>query len=392
MEGSAATTPANIETKTPGKLVSAGKPVRAEMTVDSFAQHQNPDASNTIDPDPNKTDPTKTDQESKKPDDPGNTDPAKKEPEKKDPPKMTEAEFLAFAKEQGIDVADIKTLKEKVAGQPAPKTPEQVKADEAALEQRLIAAHMKRGGTIEQYTELKQIAAADPITLGLTKLEADILKEGFSKEDTDLIIKRMQLQYSDEEIADLTPEEKAKVQKEAAFGLKKQENRGKYIQQRAKDYLDILQKEVQDQDAVTQKSTKHTSKVEEAITSFVRTQNIQLGEYDGQKLDPVELKIPDEVLATVKDILADPAKIDKLLYNDDGELNLDFLVPHLVASVSRETAAKHAFLQGQTKQVEIFKSKFGDKIPDLGGPPAKTGTPGKLVKAGKPEYMRPGQT
>lgn len=387
MEGTAAVA-AKTEEKVPGKLVSAGVPVRADMSVGSFTNP--PDDSDKVEADKDKN----AADEKVKLDAGGNAvvdNKDKVDPAKTDPPKFTEADFLAFAKEQGIEVADIKTLKEKVAGPAAAKTDDQLKAEATELEKKIISAHLKRGGTVEQYTTLKQIVSADPKVLGLTKIEEELVKDGFTKDQSALILKRMHLQYTDDEIADFTPEQKNLVQKEAAYGIKKQENRGKFIQNTAKSYLDSLKEEVQEQDAENQKSAKHTSKVEDAIKNFVRKQTIKLGEYNGETLDPVDIEISDDVLATVKDILSDQAKIKTTLYNADGELNLDFLIPHLVASVSRETSVKHAFLSGQTKQVDFFKAKFGDKIPDLGGSARAKGTPGKIVGAGKPEYMRPSE-
>lgn len=375
----------------PGNLVSAGVPVRGDFTAATIAKANEQQAAAAG------GDKGKEGQEGKEGGDGAGQElsPEQKEAATKAAADVsrgtegvTEDQMKAYLKANGIEVDGLDSLKQKLATPAKDKTPEEIKQAEVEKEQKLLAAHMKRGGTIEQFTTFKQLVSADPKELGLNKAQQDLIQEGFSPEDANLILKKMHLQYTEEEIAELTPEQVEALKKQSAFGLKKQESRGKYIQQTAKSYLDSLEKEVADQESVTVKAAKHTSKVEDAISKFQRKQTLQLGEYNGQTLDPVDYDVPETVLAQVKEIIQDPAKLEKQLYNEDGSVNLDFLVPHLVASVSRETAVKHSLLTGQTRQVEIFQKKYGSTMPELGSGKQEKGQAGKIVSAGKPEIMK----
>lgn len=378
MQDGAAAAPAKTEEKkgTPGLIVSAGQVQKAGFDVTKFQDNGEVIVEDKKDDgDAGADDPTKR------------TPPADKKDVSQPADEPTEEQLKKYFEKNGIAYDGLETLKSKLAPAPKEKTEEEKKAEATAKEQRLLAAHMARGGTIEQFTNFQQLAAADPKVLGLTKAQSDLVKEGFTPEQAEHIIKQIHLQYSEEEIADFTPEQKALAEKQAAYGLKKQENRGKYLQNTAKSYLDSLDKEISEQDAEKAKAAEHTSKVEDALKNFSRKQTLQLGEYDGQKLDPVEFNVPDEVIQKVSEILKDPANLQKQLYNEDGSLNLNFLIPNLVASVSRENAVKTAYLTGGDKQVEAFKATFGETKPELGGQ-KKTKRTGQIVGYGQPEVIR----
>lgn len=390
MEGSAAA-PATTtnDTKTPGKIVSAGAPVKADFNAAQLAKAGAEAGKEGGEADSSNQQQQQSQQTQQQQSGSDNTDPNKDKTKPADAKSVTQEDVIEYLKGQNIPVENFDKLKEKLTSEPAKaKTPEEIKAEELALEQKMIALHLKNGGTVEQYTQFKNISTADPKVLGVTKIQEELIKDGFSKEQADTIVKRMHLQYSEEDIAEMKPEEVELLKKEAAYGLKKQENRGKVIQNMAKVYLDNLKKQVEDQDAELSKVGQHSSKVEDAIKKVLRKQQIQLGEYDGQPLDPVDVEISDEILSQVKAILNDPAELEKKLYNADGTFNLEFLVNHLVSSFSREMAVKHGLLAGQTRQVDFFKKKFGETIPDLGGEKKTTGTPGKIVGKGEPVLMQ----
>lgn len=379
MQDGAATVETKVEEKkgTPGNIVSAGVVQKATLDVTQFKDMSVIEEEVVVDE--KKESEVKDDIDKKTP----STD---KKDANQPADDLTEDQLKKFFEKKGIAYDGLDNLKSKLT--PAKeKTPEDIKAETLAKEQRVLAAHQARGGTTEQLVELRQLVAADPKQLGLTKEQEKLLKEGFTADEAAEVVRIMHLQYTADELAELKPEEKAKLEKQAAYGLKKHENRGKFLQNTAKSYLDSLEEEISEQDAEKARAIQHASKVEAALKTFQRKQTLQLGEYEGQKLDPVEYDVSDEVLQKVSEILKDPAVLKKSLVNDDGSFNLDFLIPNIVASISRETAVKTAYLTGGTKQVEIFKASFGDKQPDLTNTKKTTGEKGKIVSKGEVSVM-----
>jgi hypothetical protein len=371
--------------KTPGKIVSAGRPTAADFRANTEGFQAAENNTETQDPPVG---------EGAKPE--LNEDGTPKVAAKAAPDAaktgLTEDQLKEYFKSQGIDYEGVEKLKAKLAPQ-VQLTDEQKKQAELELEKKLFDLHTKRGGNLEQYAAFKAVAQSDVKTLGIDKIKRDLVADGFTADQADGIIKKMHFEVSDEDLAAIEDESERKlIEKERAFGLKKLTARGGFIQNTAKSYLDSLTKELQDLDAEKVKMELHTSKVEDAIKNFQRKQTLQLGKVDDQEIAPVDYDVPDEVLTEVKEILSDRAALESKLYNKEGDLNLEFLIPHLINSVSRDKAVRHAYITSADRQVAIFEKVFPSKsAPALGSnnnnKPAPT--PGKIVGAGKAQPFRP---
>lgn len=383
-----AETQENKVEKTPGKIVSAGVPQKANFaaTTEGFAQPQPENNSNGNSAEQaNATAPAAETKEA--------PTQQQAQPENKIP-ELSDDQLKEILKGKGIDFEDFDTLKKKVEyTPPAPTlTEEEQKKAQIEEEKKLFALHQKRGGTVEQFAAFKSLLVTDPKELGIQKTILDLQKEGFLPEDAQKIAREMHLQVSDEDLALIEDEEERKLlQKKRDFGLKKQESRGLYTQNTAKSYFDSLKQELQELETEKKKMEQHSAKAVEAIKNFQRKQTITLGERDGAELTPIEFDLAqhEEVLNEVLEIVKDPVKLEKHLYTKEGDLNLDFLIPHLVNSVSREKAAKVAFHTGETKMVEHYESKMSSKPPALGSNGKPEGQKGKLVAAGTPQVFRP---
>lgn len=382
------------EQKIPGKIVSAGKsqPANFRANTDGFdkpIEEKKVEINNAKQPDVEK--------EVKKVEsttDPKPTPEAEKSAEigaENKTPELTDDQLKEILKGKGIAFDDFESLKKKVEYVPeTPLTEEQKIEAEKKMEKQLLDLHIKRGGTIEQFTYFKSLITADPKNLGIQKVISDLTKEGFSEDQAKLIATKMHFQISDEELESVEDEEEKEfLKKQREYGLKRQENRGLFDKKTAESYFNNLKKELQDTEAESLRKEQHTTKAVDAIKNFQRKQALQLGEYDGNPLAPVEYEVPDTVLNKVLDIVKDPVKLEQHLYTKEGDLNLEFLIPHLINSISREEAAKIAYLTGGTKEVEKFEAKFGNKPPVLGGNDKPDGQKGKLVTAGKPQPFRP---
>ena len=368
-------TDAPVETKVPGNIVSAGKPQPANFNIDAFNFPEN-------------TDTTPAEQVIDKQEVVDTTTP----PAEVKAPELTDDQLKEILKGKGISFDDFDSLKKKLET-PAPVstiTEEEQRKIDFDNEKKLFDIHTKRGGTVEQFAALKGLLSAEAKDLGVQKIITDLQKEGFSAEQAANIAKKMHLQITDEELEQIDDEdEKALLKKERDFGSKKQENRGLYTKNTAKSYFDSLKAELQDMQTEKEKMEQHTAKAVDAIKNFQRNQTLELGEYEGVQLGQVDFNVSDDVLNEVLDIVKDPEKLEQHLYTKEGDLNLDFLIPHLVNSIAREKNAKHSFLSGQTKAIDHMKSTFGSTTPSLGSNAKPEGQKGKIVGAGKPQPFRP---
>lgn len=304
---------------------------------------------------------------------------------------LTDDQLKELLNKKGITFDSFENLKKKVEYTPPADEPseEQKKKANSELDKKLLELHIKRGGDLKGFAALKSVGETDPKILGIDKIKNDLLQDGFPADEVDSVIKKMHLNVTDEELAEMEEGERKKIEKERAFGEKKLQNRGLYLQNTAKSYIDSLKQELQEQEVEKVKMEQHTAKAVDAIKNFQRKQTLQLGERDGVQLTPVEYDVQDEVLNEVLDIIKDPVKFEQHLYTKEGDLNLDFLIPHLVNSVSREKAAKVAFFTGETRAVEHVEAIYGSKPPPLGSNGKQQGVPGKIVSTGKPQVGKP---
>lgn len=305
---------------------------------------------------------------------------------------LTEDQLKAFFEKQGVVYEGIDKLKEKLTAPAATAaaatlTDEQKAALEKAKEDKIINQHLSRKGTPEQYVAFKSIAAADKKELGLKREIEDLVELGFTPERATELANDRYFQLTDAEIAAIEDvDQKAEAIKRREAGEKKLERKGSYYQNIAKTYLGSLEKELQDQDELKTKAEQHTSKVEDAVKKFVRQEKIEIGKIDDQTFDPVDFEISDTALASAKELLSDGAKFEENLFTKDGDLNVEFILPHLVRSFSMQEAAKKGFLEGGDRQIKLFDSKFDSKPPKLGGNGNNAASSNKIAGTGQIQY------
>lgn len=306
------------------------------------------------------------------------------------PAVLTDEQVLALLSERGIKVDSFETLKQKAEYTPPAPAPtdEQKLAEERAKEKRLLDAHIARGGSVEQFTYFKQIAAAEAKELGVQKTKKDLVDAGFSAEQAEKISREMHFDVAEEDLEGLDDDEKANKLKLKEFGQKKIEKRGTYLKNTATSYLDGLSKEIQASDEEKTKMEQHASNVEAAIKDFQRKQSLNLGQLDGQDIAPVDYEIPEEVISKTADLLKDASKLDQQFFNKDGSVNLDFVLPLVIKANAYESAVKTGYLTGATRQVEIYEKTFSSKPPNLGGVqrPVNSGS-NKVVGKGKSQVV-----
>lgn len=306
---------------------------------------------------------------------------------------FSDEQFLAeVEKRTGFKPENLDTIKEKLTYQKPAPDPTSEEKEKAAkeFEKRILDIHLKSGKTPEQYTLLKSLANGDLKELSENRTKLELKEAGFDDDQIADIIKKRYFQFDDNDI-ELEEDDKVKelLKKEKEFGTKKLTTRAAYIQQQAKSYIDSLTKEVNDLDAEKKRMEQHSSNVEDAIKKYQRKQTLELGKVDDTDIPPIEHEVPEEALTEVKELLKDPVKFEQLLFTKEGDVNLDFIIPHLVRSTSYKNAIKHSYLVGGTRQVEHFEAAFGSSVPSLGGAPKPSTEKGKPVRKGKSEFVAP---
>ena len=328
------------------------------------------------------------------------TAPAAANPEPAEPqklPELTDEQLKQLLEGKGIVVDNIETLKEKL--KPAEKvlTEEEKKASEAKFEQRMVEHFIGDGGTVEQYAALKSVASMDAKTLAKESTVKELREAGFDDKEIDNIIKERYYQIDPNALVHdpeaETEEEfkarKALLEKKAKFGTAKLESRNLHLKQNAETILNSLRETVKAKDSEAQREAALLSNVDKSLKEMPRELTIELGEVDNKKIDPVQFKITDAHIATVKDILSDPAKRKQYFFNQDISTDIGKAIKIILRNEAMESMARAAFLEGGTRQVREFQKRFPSSATDLGVGGPQQQASGKIVKAGEPQIVQP---
>jgi hypothetical protein len=270
-------------------------------------------------------------------------------------------------------------------------TDEEKKKKETDFEKRLLSRFVDEGGTIENYALLKQLAEADPKDLSLKDLKRELKEAEFKDEEIEAIIRERYFEIDDDTLAQFEDEsDKDFAKRKKAYGEKKLNSRGLEIQKKAKEALDGLRKAIEEEDADIVEEAELSSKVDEVASKVERKYTFEMGEAAGKQIDPVEFSVSDSEVEEALKPLKDPTDRNKILFTDDGKLNVEGISNLLVRNAILEKVAKAAYADGCTRTTEHFETIFPKNPHALGvggaGASSKNGQgqKGKLVTAGKP--------
>lgn len=378
MEGAAAPAPR------PGVIVSRGEPVKADFSL----RTENGDTGGGAQETPEQKLARETQEAA----------------EKNKPPTLTPEQEKAFLMEKlGLTDFDgnIDALKEKL--KPTPQTPpaptpEEIKKKEEAFDKRMLDHYIESGGTAEEFVALKKIATAENLKdVSIATIKSEMKDAGFDDSEIDIVLKERYYQISldelkqgaDEEDADFE-KRKVALQKKISYGSKKLENRSSYIKKNAADALSNIKSAIEKKDAEAAKELELSSKVEEHLSKIPRKLTFEMGEINGNKIDPVTYEVSDADIAEVAATLKDPAKRKQFLFTQDNGLNIQNVAEVMLRNKYLETALKAAYLEGGNRQVAAFRKVFPNDPAALGIGGQKNNTGGRkghIVSAGKPEPM-----
>lgn len=308
---------------------------------------------------------------------------------------------------------------EKLAGQGKPLTDDEVRAEyekrfpkttepseeekakaAAAHEKRMVDLYVSKGGKVEDYVAMKQLKDADVNVVGKNVLHKQLLESGLDEEEAIVAGKQMLLEHDLENITQGDTEEdadfekrKTKLEKQVAAGAKTLANYGNPVINKAKGVFEGLEMELKAKDAEDAEEVELSKSIDAHIKALPREMTIELGEVNNKPADPVKLKFDDAILEEVATTLKDTKQRDALFYDDKGNFNYTFMADVLAKAKSFDRAVKDSLIEGQNRQVEIFKKQFPDRSAygiGVGGAPDKTGIDKTVaVKAGQPQRIKP---
>ncbi|MBP7109648.1 MAG: hypothetical protein KBA90_13905, partial [Chitinophagaceae bacterium] len=318
------------------------------------------------------------------------------EAEKNKLPEINDDQLKKLLESKGITLDDkgFEGLKEKL-NKPAEtaKSPEDIakekEAQESAFEKRMLDHFIANGGTAENFVALKKIASADLKELSESEVKRELKDNGFTDEEIATVLKERYYQINPEELEqdeDESEEDfkkrKALIEKKIAFGAKKIESKSSHIKKQASDALAALREAIKTEDSLVEDEVKLSSKVDELAPTLPRKMTFQLGKVNDQEIAPVEYDVTEDDIAEVVATLKDTGKRNNILYNKDGDLNLESVSALLLKNKILESALKATYLEGGNRQIAIFEKTFpGRTAKDIGvggTNGGNTGKPGKI--------------
>jgi len=320
---------------------------------------------------------------------------------KKEDKVISEEQRKVFLKELfGDENVDIEAIKEKLKPAPVEPTEEEKKKAQTERELRLLKLFTERGGTPEQYNEIKSIANGDKVELSKKKALTELMTAGFSESEAKEMMKnefyQLELDNLEQDFDNETEEEfearKKALQKKVEYGAKKLERYSSYEQQQAAGILKGLSDAIESKDLEAKEEAAISSNVDELLSKLPRKQTIELGKYNDVELTPVEHEVSEDSIKQVQEILKDPAKRNNFFNNQDGTLNLPKLTEVLLNHIERGRMVKNALLEGQTRMTAEFRKTFPATTAyelGVGGSPRKNTGNGAATKVGEPKRVSP---
>lgn len=329
------------------------------------------------------------------------------EAEKNKLPEVNDDQLKKLLESKGITLDDkgFEGLKEKL-NKPAEtaKSPEDIakekEAQESAFEKRMLDHFIANGGTAENFVALKKIASADLKELSESEVRRELKENNFTDEEIATVLKERYYQINPEELEqdeDESEEEfkkrKALIEKKIAFGAKKIESKSSHIKKQASDALAALKEAIKTEDSLVEDEVKLSSKVDELAPTLPRKMTFQLGKVNDQEIAPVEYDVTEDDIAEVVATLKDTGKRNNILYNKDGDLNLESVSGLLLRNRILESALKATFIAGSSRQVTEFEKRFpGRTAKDIGvggtSGAAGQGRKGVIASRGAAEPVR----
>lgn len=300
---------------------------------------------------------------------------------------------ITASAKQPLTDEEIKAEYEKRFPKQVDLTPEEIKKKEEAFDKRMLDFYLEKGGKMEEFLLLKQVAGADLTELTEAELTKELKAIGITDpEQIKQVKKERYFQLEQAEIDAIEdPEEKKLAQQKFDYGKSKLENKGKRQKDAANEFFNTLKEAINLADSDAQKEKEFTSNVEDYFSKLERKMTLQIGKVDDTEIAPVEYEVPEDIIKAAKEELKNVSSRKQLLFNNDGFLNHKNIAELVLKAKMFDSAAKTSYLTGATREVEKFEKIFPKKPNALGvggNQQAPTGQKGKIVKAGEVQRFR----
>lgn len=271
-------------------------------------------------------------------------------------PVMDDAAVLAYLKSKNIAVDSLAEI-----GKVTPQlSDEDKKKIEDALDKKRLDWFVAHGGTVDSYAAMKVMATTDLTLMSEQELEKELKDAGFSEEEKKMIRAERYYQLDDEAIESLTDEkEKELAKKKREFGTKKLQGKATHKQQLAVSFFTNIDKALAEEAAEAADEVEFTQKVDSHFQTVQNKITLQMGKTaENVDIAPLEIDVPTDVITEVKNLLRDTEQRNKILYTEEGNLNIAFLSDLLVRNKVLEAAANKSYLKGVSDNTAEFEKTF----------------------------------
>jgi len=274
---------------------------------------------------------------------------------------LSEEQLAKFFEKKGMKYEGLDKLKEKINYEPSLEpTVEQKEAAIKAKEKRVIDKFIAGGGTVEEYVSIKSVADADEKQFSINMAKNDLIKEGYTQEEAESLLKESFHQIDDAEIEQYEDEtDKAFKKRTKEFFAKQLVSLSAPIKAKAANILAELHSAIESEDLQAQNEISTSAKIDEDFKAMPRKLTIEIGEIGGKTVSPVDYDLSETDLAESKQLLKDAvAQRNNFLYNEDGSLNVTNLATVISKAKAFDSAAKVSFLDGMDRMTKEFRKTF----------------------------------
>jgi hypothetical protein len=166
----------------------------------------------------------------------------------------------------------------------------------------------------------------------------------------------------------------------------------KKVKENAQSVFDNLRKAISDKESLASEESKFIAKIDEVSKNLPRKMTLSLGKLNNEDLGSIEVDIPEEEIKALTETFKDPVRREQILYNNEGELNIEAISHLMLKNSILERAARESLLKGRTSQVEALSKVFPYKNPqDMGvgnNNAGSKGSNGKIAGFGSTQRIK----
>jgi hypothetical protein len=278
-------------------------------------------------------------------------------------------------------------------------TDEEKAAKEKESEKKMLDLFIENGGTAETFVQLKEILSTDLASLSKSVVISEMKAQGFDDDFINEVLVERYYQINPDELEqgyDENDEDyearKEKVRKKVTYGNEVLEGKSKKVKENAQSVFDNLRKAISDKESLVSEESKFIAKIDEVSKNLPRKMTLSLGKLNNEDLGSIEVDIPEEEIKALTETFKDPIRREQILYNNEGELNIEAISHLMLKNSILERAARESLLKGRTSQVEALSKVFPYKNPqDMGvgnNNAGSKGSNGKIAGFGSTQRIK----